>query len=242
MNTLRETQYHSHSHPQYLRLRGHHDATATNCTVAFGIIRAASCLVLNHAVVLRPSAELPKNDRDDYARRHAYQCAAPDPVHDLGRDSSHITLRNSASSSGDITASPSSSAVSARTVPQGISPAARETRSISNSSSSSSSSVAFVGVGSCHWSNRARCRRLGQGERFEQLFEEISGATSFPSSDRFASRSGPMKSPTSCWRKSSAVRNGRRNSGSRATAIRRLAPSWSLSMKSAVAAACERRV
>jgi len=85
--TLRQANNHSHSHPQVSCLRGHSTTPATKRAQAFGIIRfrAASCLVLSHAVNLRP----------DYARRCAYQ-RARDIV------SSHTTLRISNSNSGVI--------------------------------------------------------------------------------------------------------------------------------------------
>lgn len=89
----------------------------------------------------------------------------------------------------------------------------------------------FGVVASCpnQASRSSRCL----GERFEQLFEETCGPNDCPSSGRSVSRSGPMKSPTSCFPKSSAAQSARRSSGLRASVIPRLEQSWSSSRKSA---------
>lgn len=134
MNTLRETQYHSHSHPHIFWLCGHHDTTATFCAVAFGINRLRGALsgcvvsmqsrapstaryasllssrlakVVGSSVDLRASSTYPKNKRNNYARCHAYQGASSGAVHARGLVSSHITLRSKVSNSIDIFSSSS---------------------------------------------------------------------------------------------------------------------------------------
>lgn len=94
--------------------------------------------------------------------------------------------------------------------------------------------------GALSWANQAPPLRGGQGERFEQLFERTCGPINYRSSVGSAWCFGLMKSPMSCSRKGSAVRSARRSSGSRAIAIRRLAPFSSSSMKSAVVAIFKR--
>lgn len=89
-----------------------------------------------------------------------------------------------------------------------------------------------VGEVSCPLPNRARCRRCGQGERFEQVFEEIRRPNDCRNSAASASRSGPTKRQTSSWPSASAARSVLRNSTSPAIVSPLTKLSWSCSTNS----------
>jgi hypothetical protein len=105
MNTLRETQHQSHSHPQNFRLRGHQTTPAAKRAVVFRIC-ADSAYSSYAGPFLDGLSEMssvqPYDGCDDDDCAHRDQRAPSDPVHDLGRASSHITFRSSVSSSVDI--------------------------------------------------------------------------------------------------------------------------------------------
>lgn len=85
------------------------------------------------------------------------------------------------------------------------------------------------GVASCPLPNRARCRRLGLGERFEQVFEEIHKPNDCRNSAASVSRSGPTRSQTLSWRSAWAARSARHNSTSPAIESRLTKRSWQCS-------------
>ncbi len=89
-----------------------------------------------------------------------------------------------------------------------------------------------VGGVSCPLPNRARCRRCGLGERFEQVFEEICKPNDCRNSAVSASRSGPTKRQTSSWPSASAARSVLRNSTSPAIVSPLTKLSWSCSTNS----------
>lgn len=89
-----------------------------------------------------------------------------------------------------------------------------------------------VGGVSCPLPNRARCRRRGLGERFEQVFEEIRRPNDCRNSAASASRSGPTKRQTSSWPSASAARSVLRNSTSPAIVSPLTKLSWSCSTNS----------
>lgn len=91
-------------------------------------------------------------------------------------------------------------------------------------------STSFAGrVGVVSWNHQACGDRRCQGERFEQLFEEISAENVFLNSGAFAASFGQTKSPMSSSRSGRAARNARRNSTSRGTASLPMKHSWSCS-------------
>ncbi|MGY3366131.1 hypothetical protein ACVWZL_003256 [Bradyrhizobium sp. GM2.4] len=84
----------------------------------------------------------------------------------------------------------------------------------------------FVGGVSCPLPNRARCRRCGQGERFEQVFEEIRRPSDCLNLAASVSPSGLTRSRTSFLRSASAARSGPPSSTSPATASLLTKRSW----------------
>jgi len=88
------------------------------------------------------------------------------------------------------------------------------------------SCVALRGGMSCPLSNRARCRLCGQGERFEQVFEEILKPNDCRNSGASASRSGLIRRPTLSSRSASAARSARHSSTSPAIVSRLTKRSW----------------
>jgi hypothetical protein len=97
------------------------------------------------------------------------------------------------------------------------------------------------GVASCPSSNRARCRRCGLGERFEQVFEETRRPNDCRNSVASVSRSGLIKRPTSSSRSASVARSAPRNSTSPAIASRLTRRSWRCSTSCGPASGLECR-